>query len=156
MPRRFGFERPIPFDIPISISHLKNPQTPWSPELLVQTAFGQGELQATPMQMALVAASVANGGRVPTPYVVSEVRGSGSTRVPHQPGEFFSVAMSDATARTMTDFMVEGVQNGYAARAAIPACASAARPARPKSATACRTRGSSALRQRTSHALPWP
>jgi penicillin-binding protein A len=117
---RFGFERRIPFDMPISISHLKSAQTPWSPELLVQTAFGQGELQATPMHMALIAASVANGGRMPTPYVVSEVRGSGSTRAPNQPGEFFSIAMSDATARTMTDFFVEGVQNGYAARAAIP------------------------------------
>ncbi len=43
-------------------SHIKRPSTEWTRELLVQTAFGQGEIQATPLQMALVAAAVANGG----------------------------------------------------------------------------------------------
>lgn len=48
--RRFGFDRPIPFELPIAVSQMKNPSTEWMPELLVQTAFGQGEIQATPMQ----------------------------------------------------------------------------------------------------------
>jgi penicillin-binding protein A len=117
---RFGFERSLPFDLPVEPSQVKRPATEWTPELLVQTAFGQGELQATPMQMALVAAAIANGGRVPTPYLADELRGGGATRQLHQPGAFFSVAMSDATARTMVDFMVEGVDNGYAAKAALP------------------------------------
>jgi penicillin-binding protein A len=117
--RRYGFERTIPFDLPVVQSHVKNPGTAWSPELLVQSAFGQGELQATPMQMALIAATVANGGRVPTPYVVSAVRSGELSRQLHQPGEFFSIASSGSTASTLVSFMVDGVDNGYAAKAAI-------------------------------------
>jgi len=41
---------------------------------LAQASFGQGRVSVTPVQMALLAASVANGGRVPAPYVVRDVR----------------------------------------------------------------------------------
>ena len=117
--RRFGFERRIPFDFDVAVSHVKNPDTRWTPELLVQTAFGQGELQATPMQMALVAAAVANGGRVPTPYVAAELHGGGVIRQLHESGQFYSIVSSSEVASTMVSFMVEGVDNGYAAKAAI-------------------------------------
>jgi peptidoglycan glycosyltransferase len=118
--RRFGFERTIPFDLPIASSQVKKPNTEWTPELLVQTAFGQGEVQATPMQMALIAATVANGGRVPTPYVAAELRNGGSSRQLHEPGQFFSIAGSGDTANTLRSFMIEGIDNGYASKAAIP------------------------------------
>jgi penicillin-binding protein A len=117
---RFGFERSLPFDLAVTPSHVKRQQTEWTPELLLQTAFGQGELEATPMQMALLAATVANGGRVPTPYLSSEVVSGDAHRQLHEPGEFFSIAMSDSTAKTLVSFFVEGVENGYAAKAAIP------------------------------------
>jgi penicillin-binding protein A len=117
---RFGFERTLPFDLPVATSHVKRPSTEWTPELLAQTAFGQGELQATPMQMALVAATVANGGRVPTPYLAAELRNGSASRQLHEPGQFFSVAMSEQSAKTLVSFFVEGVDNGYAAKAAIP------------------------------------
>src|SRR5207245_1134289 len=45
--RRYGFERSIPFDLPVAPSQVKKPSTEWTPELLVQTAFGQGEIQVT-------------------------------------------------------------------------------------------------------------
>jgi peptidoglycan glycosyltransferase len=118
--RRFGFERQIPFDLPVATSQMKRPNTEWTPELLVQTAFGQGEIQVTPMQMALVAAAVANGGHVPTPYLAAELRNGSTVRQLHAPGESFSVTGSPQTASTLRSFMVEGVDNGYAAKAAIP------------------------------------
>jgi penicillin-binding protein A len=117
--RRYGFERSIPFDLPVATSQMKREATEWTPELLVQTAFGQGEIQVTPMQMALVAATVANGGRVPTPYVAAELRDGSAVRQLHEPGQSFSVAGSSETADTLSSFMVEGVDNGYAAKAAI-------------------------------------
>jgi peptidoglycan glycosyltransferase len=118
--RRFGFERTIPFDLPVAASQVKNADTQWSPELLVQTAFGQGELNVTPMQMALIVASVANGGHVPTPYLAAELRNGDQVRELHQPGASFSTAGSSEVANTLVGFMVEGVDNGYAAKAAIP------------------------------------
>ena len=117
---RYGFGQAIPFDLPVTPSGVKRPSTEWTPELLVQTAFGQGELQATPLQMALVAAAVANGGRVPTPYLGAELRSGGASRQLHAPGQSFSTASSPETAAVMVSFMVEGVDNGYAAKAAIP------------------------------------
>ncbi len=117
---RFGFGRQIPFDLPVAVSQVRNEGTEWSPELLVQTAFGQGEVDVTPMQMALVVATVANGGRVPTPYLAAELQDGGTVRQLHQPGETFSIASSSDVATTMVSFFVEGVDNGYAAKAAIP------------------------------------
>ena len=35
-----------------------------------QSAIGQRDVQATPLQMAMVSAAIANGGRLMTPYVV--------------------------------------------------------------------------------------
>jgi len=121
---RFGFTHVIPFDLPVAPSQVKGPATRWTPELLVQTAFGQGELAATPLQMALVAAAMADDGKVPTPYLAAELRSpSGGARRLHEPGQSFSSAMSAATARSLRAFMVEGVRNGYAAKAAIPGVA---------------------------------
>src|SRR4029077_7894497 len=65
-------------------------------------------------------ASVANGGRVPTPYVAGELRNGEQVRQLHKPGQSFSTAGSTDVASTMVSFMVEGVDNGYAAKAAIP------------------------------------
>jgi peptidoglycan glycosyltransferase len=118
--RRFGFERSLPFDLPVTPSQVKRPSSEWTPELLVQTAFGQGEIEATPLQMALVAAAVANNGRVPVPYVASELRSDGASRSLHTAGETFSTAMSSGTAQTMVSFFVEGTVRGYAENAAIP------------------------------------
>ncbi len=121
---QFGFTREIPFDLPVTPSQVKRPGSEWTPQLLAQTAFGQGELDVTPLQMALVSAAIANQGRVPTPYLVEEIRGpDGATSHPHTPGASFSRAMSEQTAATMVELMVEGVQRGYAAKAAIPGVA---------------------------------
>ena len=118
--RRFGFGRAIPFDLPIEVGQVKNAETQWTPELLVQTAFGQGELDVTPMQMALVVAAVANGGHMPTPYVAAELRSGDGVRTLHSPSATFSTVSSADVANTMVSFMVDGVDNGYAAKAAIP------------------------------------
>ncbi len=118
--QRFGFTKPIPFDLPVTPSQVKDPGTKWTPQLLVQTGFGQGQLAATPLQMALVAAAVANDGKVPRPYLVSEVKSpDGSADRPNQPGQSFSQAMSSRTAQTMVSFMLEGTVRGYAQPAAI-------------------------------------
>jgi len=118
--RRFGFGAAIPFDLPVRPSQLKDSGTPWSVGLLASTAFGQGEISVTPLQMALVTAAVANDGRVPRPYLVSAVRSpDGEETAVHQPGGWLAEAMRPETAHTLRDFMVEGVVRGYAAKAQI-------------------------------------
>lgn len=71
---RFGLGSDLNLPIDSSTSRLHNPGTEETDVLLATTGFGQGELLITPLQMAIVAATVANGGVRPTPYMVSEIR----------------------------------------------------------------------------------
>jgi penicillin-binding protein 2 len=52
-----------------------HPEEPrWNPGDVLSAAIGQGDNRFTPLQMAVLAAAVANGGKVLRPYVVKEVR----------------------------------------------------------------------------------
>jgi len=83
-------------------------------------AFGQWTMQVTPLQMAMVAATVANGGVVPKPYVVQKiVSHSGGTVKTTHPGNL-GRAIKPETAAILTQMMVAVVQGGTGGAAAIP------------------------------------
>lgn len=72
--RNWGWESVIPFDLPSQPSRVSVTPGFLDNELAVaETAFGQGELLVTPLQMALVAAGVANEGEVMRPYLVQRI-----------------------------------------------------------------------------------
>jgi penicillin-binding protein 2 len=48
----------------------------WNPGNETQTAVGQGDVQATPLQMAVVYSTLINGGKVPRPHLAQEVQDS--------------------------------------------------------------------------------
>jgi penicillin-binding protein 2 len=54
----------------------------WNPGDSIQLAIGQKDLLVTPLQMAAFYAMVANGGRIVTPYVVSDVEQPGGKGSP--------------------------------------------------------------------------
>ncbi len=115
--RRFGLEGPIVFDIPTSVSRVGKENL--SRVELANTAFGQGELQVTPLLMALATATVANGGKAPEPYLVQEVRAPGGpVQFQHAPRMVRDVISPEA-ARAMNRLMTESVKKGYARPAAI-------------------------------------
>jgi peptidoglycan glycosyltransferase len=108
--RRFGMDQQARFDIPAATSTTSRSGGGLDPVLLANSGFGQGQLLVTPLQMALVAATVANGGVEPEPYLVQEVRAQdGSLVEQHQPGSGHAV-FSAQTAQTLTQFMVAAVQ----------------------------------------------
>jgi peptidoglycan glycosyltransferase len=116
---RFWIGRSVPFELPVEAGQVKG-STDWYPSLLAQTGFGQGELAATPMQMALVAATIANNGAVPAPYVASQVRSpGGATTTLKDPGGTLGQAIGSKTAATMNEMMVLSVDTAYAHPAAI-------------------------------------
>jgi penicillin-binding protein A len=119
--QRFGFGSEIPFDLPVAISQLNaDPSFLSSQAALAVTAFGQGEIQSTPMQMALVADAIANGGKMMTPYMVQEITDqSGKTLSTHSPAEWKAPINPD-TASKMQAIMINSVQHGYASTAQIP------------------------------------
>lgn len=118
---RFGIGEQIPFDLPVAVSQLAtDPNSLNSQAELAVTAFGQGQLLVTPLQMALVADAVANGGQMMTPYLVQRIStDKGETLQTTQP-HVWKRAISQQTASEMRQIMVESVQQGYASPAAIP------------------------------------
>ncbi|NPC98803.1 penicillin-binding transpeptidase domain-containing protein [Nocardioides sp. zg-DK7169] len=85
-----------------------------------QAGIGQFDVRATPLQMAMVAAGIANDGVVMRPYVVDEVQSADLDVVATTPVEEFSEAVSPATAAELTKMMVYTVDSGTASPAAIP------------------------------------
>ena len=85
------------------------------------SAIGQYDVAASPLQMAMVAAGIANGGTVMRPYVVDEVRAPDlSVLDKTTPEAYRRGAVSSAVARELTGMMVKVVQNGTGTTAQIP------------------------------------
>jgi penicillin-binding protein A len=82
--------------------------------------FGQGNVTATPLQMAMVVAGVANGGNVMRPYVVDEVRSPELDILDKTDPQVLSRAVSASTAEELKEMLVSTVANGTASPAAIP------------------------------------
>ena len=87
---------------------------------LGQTGFGQFEVSATPMQMAMVAAGLANDGSVMKPYLVDEEQSADLNVLSKTDPEEFSRAVSADTANEVTKLMVSTVDEGTASPGAIP------------------------------------
>ena len=83
-------------------------------------AFGQDKLLVTPLQMALVAAGVANGGKVMAPHLVKKVTGPGGGTVVKVKPQLWKRAMKPETAAQLNKMMVAVVQGGTGTPAAIP------------------------------------
>jgi peptidoglycan glycosyltransferase len=85
------------------------------------SGFGQGSVTATPLQMAMVTAGIANDGVVMTPYLVDSQQSPTSFETLRQAtSSTLSQATSSSTAREVTKMMVATVQEGTASPAAIP------------------------------------
>ncbi|HEX8645922.1 MAG TPA: penicillin-binding transpeptidase domain-containing protein [Thermoleophilaceae bacterium] len=108
MAERYGFNRPpeLPGAAP---STLPAAEAVGSDLAVGSTAIGQGKVLATPLTMALIAHTVANGGVKRTPTLV---RGDPAGR-PNR-------VISARTARTLRRFMVGVVRGGTGTAAAIP------------------------------------
>jgi penicillin-binding protein A len=95
----------------------KQPDTAVDPGRL---AFGQERMLVTPLQMAMVAAAIANGGVMMTPHLVKEVLSRGGSVVLQQKPHVLAQATTPKTAAAIRDMMVAVVQGGTGGNAAIP------------------------------------
>ena len=103
----FGFNRPV--GITGAAESTIPPASQIRGDLAVgSSAIGQDQVQASPLQMALVAATIADGGRRPNPVVTLDDR-----RRPVR-------AISPAVAHTVRRLMVGVVSSGTGVNAAIP------------------------------------
>jgi peptidoglycan glycosyltransferase len=123
---RLGFGAPIPFDLPTAVSQVTNgsgdePGGFVDDVELANAAYGQAETFVTPLQMALVAATVANRGELMRPRLVTAISGRDRTRTIGPASLRRVIDRSDADA--ITAAMVEAVEGdlgrGYTAGADV-------------------------------------
>ncbi|WP_435611431.1 peptidoglycan D,D-transpeptidase FtsI family protein [Streptomyces sp. bgisy159] len=81
--------------------------------------IGQGSNRATPLQMAMVAAAVANDGKLMRPYMVDQLRASNLDVITTTDPEELSQPMSSETAQKLQAMMETVVETGTGTNAAI-------------------------------------
>jgi penicillin-binding protein A len=84
------------------------------------SGFGQGSVTATPLQMAMAAAGIANNGTVMRPYLNDELQSPSQEPLVTGKPEALDEAISAASAAQVTKLMIDTVQSGTAKYAAIP------------------------------------
>ena len=126
--KRFGFYQRPPIELPseeVLISGLYKNGRLYDPETDSEVdpgrlAFGQERLVVTPLQMALVAAGVANAGVVMEPKLVERIVAPDGDVIQRFEPEEWSTAVSPATAADLTAMMVQAVESGTGVAAQIP------------------------------------
>ncbi len=122
--RRFGFGTLTQVGLAIEgPGMMKQPgDSNWFPSELGTNSFGQG-IAVTPMQMIVAVAAVANGGLLTQPYIVQRFiardPASGGLRIIRVEPMVVRRAISQETAQTLTDMLVQVVERG-ATKAQIP------------------------------------
>ena len=115
---RFGFDEKVPFDLPgAAASTFGGLAKDFvdSLALLAIHGFGQGQVQVTPLHMALIASAVANGGIMMKPYVVDRTLTHSGAVISATAPSAWKTAMAPSTAATLTQLMIGVAQSGTAA-----------------------------------------
>lgn len=118
MARAFGLGRAPRLDLPAAAGHLPDPGR-LGLRGLAQISFGQGELLVTPLQMALMAATIADRGIARDPLLVTQVRApDGQIVISYAPRGSRQAIAPDLAAH-IGQFMQGVVQSGTGTAAQI-------------------------------------
>jgi penicillin-binding protein A len=116
----FGFNQDVPID-------LTNPATSVFPTdfeqntpALAQSAIGQNDVSATPLQMAMTAGAIANDGLLMSPHVLDRVLDEDGNIVDTYEPEVWTTAVDRGTAALLRDAMIGVVEGGTATGLKIP------------------------------------
>ncbi|HXG50099.1 MAG TPA: penicillin-binding transpeptidase domain-containing protein [candidate division Zixibacteria bacterium] len=108
---KFGFGRVTGVDMPGEVAGLVRRPESWSAVDLATHAFGQG-ISATPLQMVMAYAAIANGGFLMRPYVVRRAVGPrGEVLLENQPHVVRRV-VSEKSARLLASMLTEVTSEG--------------------------------------------
>ena len=113
---RFGFGKVVSSDVSSVASRF--PQNLTDAQL-AQSSIGQYDVAASPLQMAMVTAGIANDGKLMTPYLTAQVRASNLQVVSEHHPKQMSQPMTKESAEQLKAMMVSVVNNGTGKRARI-------------------------------------
>ena len=129
-----GFNAVPPFDLPGAIAsnyptdygaqlQAPSPALPAglyeNTPLLAQTAIGQNDVKATPLQMALMVAGVANDGVIPSPHVVDEIADAEGRVLERIEPDPWRMTMEAQNAQILQEAMIQSGQRGTGTSAAV-------------------------------------
>lgn len=126
--QQYGFFQTPPLELPegevvpsgrYGKNGLLKPDAFMDPLAVAWAAVGQEKLQVTPLQMALVAGGVANGGHVMKPYYLQEVVTQDGKVVRETQPEQWLQATKATTASVLNTMMQNVVTSGTATAAAL-------------------------------------
>lgn len=110
---KFGFGKEIPYDIPVAEGQLANDREALSDKNMVaDTGFGQGQIQTTPLHLAMIAAMWANDGRMMEPHLVNTVTEPEGNVTQRTSPSVWKTPVSTETAQQVKSMMVNAVENG--------------------------------------------
>jgi peptidoglycan glycosyltransferase len=113
---RFGFNESV--SVPLDSTPSIYPRALDEPQTML-SAFGQSSVRASPLQMAMVAMAIANSGTLMQPTLVESIVASDLTTLQTLTPRVFGQAISQPTAVSMTQMMVDAVSNGAGSNARI-------------------------------------
>lgn len=111
-----GFDQDL--EIPLDVTQSHYP-TGMSTAQLQLASFGQYDVRVTPLQVASISATIANGGTRLQPGLVDSVRDRGLTTTQSFQTTTLGQAFSTQTAQTLTEMMVNDVSSGEISGARI-------------------------------------
>jgi peptidoglycan glycosyltransferase len=126
--KRFGFYSKPPLDYPpdqlnasrvLGLRRGRRVALPPSDQDIGRVGIGQGGLAVTPLQMAMVAAAVANGGRLMTPHLTDKVVDPDGRTVQTIKPSVYSQVMKPSTAQALGQMMTKVVNEGTGTAAAL-------------------------------------
>jgi peptidoglycan glycosyltransferase len=127
--KRYGFYSLPAIDLPPSESQASGlynkgrlwfPKDPASQVDPGRLAFGQERMLASPLQMALVAATIANGGVEPKPYLVQRIKAPNGSTVSSTSPQMLGRVIKPQTASELNQMMQLVVEGGTGTTAQIP------------------------------------
>ena len=118
--RAFGFDTDLGGRLEeLTPSQLPDPGA-LDPPATAQSAIGQRDVRVTPLQMAGVAAAIANQGRLMAPTLVRRIEDQGGQVLSESEPAVAATPIAAATAALLTDMMVGVVEGGTGRAAALP------------------------------------
>jgi peptidoglycan glycosyltransferase len=116
---RWGIGSSLDFQLPAARDRVPA-ENSIVPGELAQMGFGQGALLMSPLQMALVAATIADGGSEPRPYIVRQVVWPGGGSGSSYGAAELATPISADTAENVKKMMIAVVQRGTGTSAQLP------------------------------------
>jgi penicillin-binding protein A len=114
----FGFGQSPPWDLGGAKSVFPDPGA-MDKAHVAQASFGQGEVLASPLEIALMTSAVANGGKIMKPYIVSQVLDYHQKILEETKPQTWLQPLTPETASSLKQFMIQVVTGGTGTSAAI-------------------------------------